>query len=88
MTYLLDTNACIRYLNGRSQQVRNRLESAAPEDVALCSIVKAELYYGAARARDLERTLAHITSFVSPFRSLPFDDSCALALGPGLARPA
>ena len=81
MTYLLDTNACIRYLNSRSQQVRNRLESAAPEDVVLCSVVKAELYYGAARTRDPARTLAHITSFVSPFRSLPFDDSCAHAYG-------
>jgi predicted nucleic acid-binding protein len=25
MIYLLDTNACIRYLNGRAPRVRNRL---------------------------------------------------------------
>ncbi|MGO9271123.1 MAG: type II toxin-antitoxin system tRNA(fMet)-specific endonuclease VapC [Terriglobia bacterium] len=81
MTYLLDTNTCIRYLNGRSPEVRRRLEPVAPEDVALCSVVKAELYYGAARTRDPGRTLAHMTSFMSPFSSLPFDDFCAVAYG-------
>ena len=77
MTYLLDTNTCIRYLNGRSPQVRSNLESLSPEEVALCSVVKAELSYGAARARHPERTMAHIATFASPFTSLPFDDSCA-----------
>lgn len=81
MIYLLDTNACIRYLNGRAAGIRSRLESLAPEDVALCSVVKAELYYGAARTRDPARTLAQITSFMSPLASLPFDDFCAEAYG-------
>ncbi len=86
MTYLLDTNTCIRYLNGRSPQVRNILESLSPEEVALCSVVKAELLYGAARARHPERTMAHIETFASPFLSLPFDDSCAHSYGQIRAR--
>ncbi len=81
MTYLLDTNTCIRYLNGRSPQVRSRLQSLTPEDVVLCSVVKAELHYGAAGSRDPERTLTRIAEFVSPFTSLPFDDSGAHAYG-------
>ena len=38
MTYLLDTDTCIRYLNGRSQQVRERLESKASSEVAVCPL--------------------------------------------------
>jgi tRNA(fMet)-specific endonuclease VapC len=81
LTYLLDTNTCIRYLNGRSASVRSHLESLAPEEVVLCSVVKAELYFGAARSRDPKRTLANIGRFASAFSSLPFDDMCAHAYG-------
>ena len=81
MTYLLDTNTCIRYLNGRSPQVKGRLQSLRPEDIVLCSVVKAELIYGAARSRDSERTMARIAEFAAPFTSLPFDDSCVNAYG-------
>ena len=81
MTYLLDTNTCIRYLNGRSPQIRKRLEALTPDGVGLCSVVKAELAYGAARSRDPARTMAGIAAFAAPFTSLPFDDACVLAYG-------
>ncbi|BAY78722.1 PilT protein domain protein [Nostoc linckia NIES-25] len=49
MTYLLDTNACIIYLNGRNLTLRRRLESHSDLDIVVCSTVKAELFYGAKR---------------------------------------
>lgn len=58
MIYLLDTNACIVYLNRRESGVRQRLETLSLDDVAVCSIVKAELFYGAMRSNHPERTLA------------------------------
>ncbi len=45
MRYLLDTNVCVMYLNGRSTSVRDRLLSVPLEDMAVCSVVKAELLY-------------------------------------------
>jgi predicted nucleic acid-binding protein len=36
--YLLDTNACIAYLTGRSPRVLEQLQCLAAEEVALCSI--------------------------------------------------
>jgi tRNA(fMet)-specific endonuclease VapC len=39
MTYLLDTNACIKYLNGQSESIRQNLESKNPGDIVLCSVV-------------------------------------------------
>ena len=58
MIYLLDTNSCIGYLNGRTLGVRQRLEALAPEDVVVCSVVKAELFYGAVRSRTPEQSLS------------------------------
>jgi tRNA(fMet)-specific endonuclease VapC len=45
MSYLLDTNACIQYLNGTSAGLRRKLESCQPEEIVLCAVVKAELFY-------------------------------------------
>jgi len=77
MTYLLDTNVCIRYLNGRSQQVANRLQTIPPTEIAVCSIVKAELFYGSRRSRHPERSLQVQHQFLLPLFSFPFDDIAA-----------
>ena len=50
MKYLLDTNTCIVYIGGRSAALRQRLLSESPSDIAVCAPVKAELFYGAAKA--------------------------------------
>lgn len=77
MTYLLDTNACIRYLNGQSNELRLRLESNDPQLIAVCSIVKAELFVGAMKSHFPEKTLARQQVFLDQFLSLPFDDKAA-----------
>jgi len=74
MTYLLDTNVCIAYLNNRSSRVVQRLRAVSPSDVAVCSVVKAELCYGAMRSRNPPETLARQRVFLDQFISLPFDD--------------
>lgn len=81
MTFLLDTNVCIRYLNGRSPGVRAQLQARPPAEIVICSVVKAELFYGAQRSRDPLRSLAVQQQFLQPFRSLPLDDAAAEAAG-------
>jgi tRNA(fMet)-specific endonuclease VapC len=81
LTYLLDTNTCIRYLNGRAPSIQQRLNTVATVDVAVCSVVKAELFYGAMRSRDPQKTLAGQQAFPHPYISLPFDDLAAMAFG-------
>jgi tRNA(fMet)-specific endonuclease VapC len=81
LPYLLDTNNRIKSLTGSSPRVRSRLGSLSPADVVLCSIVKAELYYGAGRAQHPERTMGHIATCGAPFTFLAFDDSCAHSCG-------
>ncbi|MGB3293346.1 MAG: type II toxin-antitoxin system VapC family toxin [Phormidesmis sp.] len=79
--YLLDTNVCVRFLNGRSPAVRDRLLATSTEDMAVCSVVKAELFYGAMRSRNPPRTLERQQNFLSRFVSLPFGDESAVLLG-------
>ncbi len=86
MIYLLDTNTIIRHLNQRSQKITSRLAAVDPDDIAVCSIVKAELFYGAARSDYPEKTLAKQQRFLDRFVSLPFDDKAAVIYGPMRAR--
>jgi tRNA(fMet)-specific endonuclease VapC len=79
--YLLDTNVCIRYLNGRSVAIRERLRTTRVADIAVCSVVKAELFYGAMRSNNPEQSLARQQQFLNLFVSLPFDDAAALIYG-------
>lgn len=79
--YLLDTNTCIVYLKYPESKVRRRLATLHPNDIAVCSVVKAELFYGAMRSRNPERTLTLQQEFLNLFVSLPFDDTAAIIFG-------
>ena len=81
MIYLLDTNTCIRFLNGESQEVRRQMEAHASRDIALCSVVRAELVYGALKSARPEQNLSRLRPFFSRFVSLPFDDAAAEVYG-------
>lgn len=81
MTYLLDTNACVHILNGTSPGVVTRFSSASPRTIGLCSVVKAELLYGARKSRRAAATLVSLERFFSPLTSLAFDDACAHQYG-------
>lgn len=81
MLYLLDTNACIRLLNGTSIVVQRRLEATRRSDIVVCSVVKAELFYGAMKSRNPSQTFIRYREFLEPFGSLPFDDEAAIAYG-------
>jgi tRNA(fMet)-specific endonuclease VapC len=78
MTYLLDTNACVRYLNTRSELLQQR---TPPELIFVCSIVEAELFYGAAKSQRPEETRQKQRAFLEKFRSAPFDTRAALWYG-------
>lgn len=79
--YLLDTNVCIRILNGTSKAVIERFSRESPKTIRLCSVVKAELNYGARKSRDVSGVLQSLSAFFSPLESLPFDDASAEEYG-------
>ena len=79
--YLLDTNTCIHFLNGTSDTVALQIRSRSPSDIIVCSIVKAELLYGARHSKQVEENLRLLNRFFAPLTSFPFDDRCAEEYG-------
>ena len=77
MIYLLDTNVCIHLLNEKQSRVIQNFRQHNPADIALCSVVKAELLYGARRSQRMEANLQLLKAFFAPLQSLSFDDECA-----------
>lgn len=70
--YILDTDTVIDILRQRPA-ARTRFQGCSPDDIAVCAITVAELYYGAAGAPDplLERRKVDI--FLAPLTILSFD---------------
>jgi tRNA(fMet)-specific endonuclease VapC len=79
--YLFDTNACIRIINDSSTTLTTRLRNHKPEEIAICSVVKAELLFGAYKSSYLAENLRTLDRFFGPFYSFPFDDSCVEVAG-------
>lgn len=81
MIYLLDTNACIQYLVRRSSPVAARMATIPRQEVVLCDVVKAELYYGAYKSSRQSDNLDLFEEFFDEFLSLPFDGKAAKIYG-------
>jgi tRNA(fMet)-specific endonuclease VapC len=47
------------------------------DDIVVCSIVRAELFYGAAKSQTSEATRRKQDIFLRPYATLPFDDLAA-----------
>ena len=75
--YLLDANTCIQFLNGTSLSIKEKFIQLSAKEIILCSIVKAELLYGARHSQRVEANLLRLQQFFAPLTSLPFDDRCA-----------
>lgn len=80
MRYLLDTNVCIKYLN-ENLVIRRKLETIDLQDIAVCSVVKLELFYGAMRSNNPDQVWSKVRRFLEVFVSLPLDDILALNAG-------
>ncbi|MFO1429328.1 MAG: type II toxin-antitoxin system VapC family toxin [Candidatus Competibacteraceae bacterium] len=81
MIYLPDTNAWIAYLNPGNSPVKARFRAHPPANVAFCSMVKAELFYGAYHSSQWEDNLRLLATLFPQFKSVPFDDVAAETYG-------
>jgi len=75
--YLLDSNVCIRLLNEQHAGIKTQFMHHSPSEIFLCSVVKAELFFGARHSQRVESNLQRLELFFSPLGSVPFDDACA-----------
>ncbi|MEH2356184.1 type II toxin-antitoxin system VapC family toxin [Nostoc sp.] len=73
MNYLLDTDTCIYWLNGR-QSVRDKLLAVGWDEVCICVITAAELYYGAYNSNRVSENLSNAEEFIQNLPVLPLSD--------------
>jgi tRNA(fMet)-specific endonuclease VapC len=79
--WLLDSNVCINLLNARHPEIERNFRLHSPSEIALCSIVKAELLFGARHSQRVDANLQRLKKFFAPLASFPFDDRCAEEYG-------
>lgn len=82
MIYLLDTNACIGWLRQNEPKLVARIQQESQANIVLCSVVLAELVYGAERA-GVHRiaNLQRVEQLRNQFVSLPLEDLAAEEAG-------
>ncbi|RKZ80671.1 MAG: type II toxin-antitoxin system VapC family toxin [Candidatus Parabeggiatoa sp. nov. 1] len=81
MSFLLDSNACIRALNDIKSSVACQIAKLPSEQINLCTVVQTELYYGAYKGSKVAHNLAILARFFNQFRVLPFDSQAAMKTG-------
>lgn len=81
MMYLLDTNVWIQLLNSNHPKVIERFHQTDPNKIRLCTIVKAELYFGAYHSTKVQSNLTLLHYLFTQYDSLNFDDDAAKAYG-------
>ena len=81
MIFLPDTNVWIRFLNPGENQVKDHFLSTDPSNVWLCSVVKAELFFGAMKSARMTENLSLLDELFADFTSVPFDDNAARRYG-------
>ncbi len=81
MNFLLDTSVCIPLINRTEPRLAERRLDEDPSSVILCSIVKAELYFGARNSMKVAENMERVDRFCDAFDSRPFDDAAAARYG-------
>ena len=77
MNYILDTNVCINILKGSSPKIREKISAKLATQIALPSIVRFELLYGAHKSSNPQKKLLLVREFIDSFASLPVDNRIA-----------
>src|SRR5260221_4073848 len=81
MRYLLDTNTCIRYLNERAPEIRQKMLVIADADIVISTITKGEMYTGSAKSQHPQQSRKKPDAFFVRFNSLSFDEIAANEFG-------
>ena len=80
MTYLLDTDTCIYWLRNR-QSVRERVREVGWNQISICVITVAELYYSAYNSNRVTENLARAEFFIQNLPVLPLNDTALRRFG-------
>jgi tRNA(fMet)-specific endonuclease VapC len=80
VTYLLDTDICIYWLRDR-YSVREKVRQIGWNEISICVITAAELYYGAYNSSRIAENLGRAEFFVQQLPVLPLTDNTLRRFG-------
>ena len=81
MKLLLDTNICIYLIKHHPPAVLEHFLAYRPGDIGISAVTLAELNYGVAKSRQVEKNAAALDEFLVALEILPFDDDAAAEYG-------
>lgn len=75
--YLLDTNICIDFVDGRSELARQRVQAEFRRGLGISSITAGELLVGARNSADPVEDARRIENFIEVVRCHAFDEAAS-----------
>ncbi|MDR0867253.1 MAG: type II toxin-antitoxin system VapC family toxin [Planctomycetota bacterium] len=81
MSYFLDANNCIFFINGNHQAIRRKILATPPSEILIPSVVAGELYFGAGKSGRREENMRRAREFLSDFEIVEYDDEAAQVYG-------
>ena len=78
---MLDTNICIRAIKRNEPEIVRRLERTQPQDVAISSVVAAELWTGVMKSRERRRNQQALNEFLAFVEVLDWPSDAARVYG-------
>ncbi|OPX25461.1 MAG: twitching motility protein PilT [Candidatus Latescibacteria bacterium 4484_107] len=74
MSYLLDTDICIYWLNGR-EEIKRKVKEVGENDLNMAIITLGELRYGAYYSERVDRNLKRIDDFLGKIKVIPLNEA-------------
>ena len=81
MMYLPDTNVWIQFLSPDNNRIKDRMLSVESSAIQLCSVVKAELFFGAEKSNRKSENHEVLRNLFTDVASVPFGDDAARKYG-------
>jgi tRNA(fMet)-specific endonuclease VapC len=86
MKYLLDTNTCIRYINGCAPKIYEHMQAIADLEMAICTITMGEMFTGSYKSKQPQVSRLKQDAFFVRFKILDFSQTWADVFGQIRAR--
>jgi tRNA(fMet)-specific endonuclease VapC len=80
MTYLLDTDTCIYWIKNINS-VRNKIQQIGWEQICICNITVAELYFGAYNSQRVVENLTRAENFIRDVEVIAVDNQAVKKFG-------
>jgi len=81
MSYLLDTDIIVYWLNNAYPSIQKKIENVAAEQIFISSITVAELFFGAYNSSKISENIKLLEELTSEINILSFDQKCGKIFG-------